>query len=351
MFVNSFNHFRAIAITFIVAGHCLFVAGIPDGEPNTFIEAIFINIIAGGTSLFVFISGFLFHLVFYKKYTFSKFLTGKLKNILIPYLLLGILPVLFFVVKVDGHYFGYFLPQGAGWFEQYGVPAFKYYATGRFLLAYWYIPFIIVTFSMSPLHVLFIQKNRRIQLALILVLSVVSIFIHRPLQNMSVFQSVIYFTPVYLLGISCSMNKEQIYSRLKNKEFFLLILVLALAFLQALLGEFGSYHKSPFLFTNIDLMFIQKNIMCLFFMVWLHRFEHINNRVLHTVAATSFTVFFIHPFIIWVILKLSKTVSISAYYSWTTFPVLIVSIMLICISIALTVRRFAPKISRYIIGY
>jgi peptidoglycan/LPS O-acetylase OafA/YrhL len=59
MFLNSFNYFRAIAILLIVAGHSYEIAGINIYNLN-FFEKLAVNLISGGTTLFVFISGFLF---------------------------------------------------------------------------------------------------------------------------------------------------------------------------------------------------------------------------------------------------------------------------------------------------
>jgi peptidoglycan/LPS O-acetylase OafA/YrhL len=61
MHLNSFNHFRAIAITFIVAGHCFGLTGM---AITSMMEKTIANLLLGGTSLFVFISGFLFHHIF-----------------------------------------------------------------------------------------------------------------------------------------------------------------------------------------------------------------------------------------------------------------------------------------------
>ncbi|MFT6919287.1 MAG: hypothetical protein ACJA2G_001922 [Cognaticolwellia sp.] len=48
---------------------------------------------------------------------------------------------------------GYFLPKSDGYYDMFIVPVVKYYVSGRFLTAYWYIPCIIVTFIISPLHI------------------------------------------------------------------------------------------------------------------------------------------------------------------------------------------------------
>ena len=94
MFLKSFEYFRGISILFIVAGHC-FQLG--NWEINNVFEKFIANIIAGGSSLFVFISGFLFHYVFFKKYKYVRFIFKKIRNVLIPYLVLSVLPIVYFV--------------------------------------------------------------------------------------------------------------------------------------------------------------------------------------------------------------------------------------------------------------
>ena len=149
--------------------------------------------------------------------------------------------------------------------------------SGSHLIAYWYIPFIILVFLMSPLHIKFIQLKLTNQILILIILGLVSLFIQRPFEKIKVFQaihSLMYFTPVYLFGMICSKYKDDIYSIFKNKEVFLITIVVGLAILQVYLGYYGSYqHHLDELDGTIDLMFVQKIVMCLFFMVWLNRYE------------------------------------------------------------------------------
>ncbi len=346
MFLTSYNHFRAIAIVFIVTGHCIGFVNIAFDNP---LEQTIRNFISGGTFLFLFISGFLFHYVFYNKFQYKKFMWKKIQNILSPYILLGALPVFFYVFMKKDIFNGFFLPTSDGLIYEYFIPTLKYYWTGAFLNAFWYIPFIMFTFLCSPLHIAFIRSGRNRQLLIILPLSLCSIFMHRPEDNLFQFQSILYFTPVYLIGIVCSINKETIYKKLKGKEIIMFLAVMSLAYLQTYSGTLGSYHKSPFEYAGIDLMFLQKIVLCLFFMVWLHRFEHVNNKFLHTLAATSFTIFFIHPFILWILNKFSYLFKTDA--PWVVLFSIVISVIAVCIVIALCMRRLFPKRSRNIIGY
>jgi len=87
--LNYFDYLRAIAILFIVAGHSFSVWSI-----DTLPEKVLANIITGGTSLFVFISGFFFHHIFYKDFEYKVFIKRKIKKVLVPYIILSTLAFL-----------------------------------------------------------------------------------------------------------------------------------------------------------------------------------------------------------------------------------------------------------------
>lgn len=99
MYLNSFNYFRGIAILLIVAGHSYEIAGI-DILNLSFFEKLAVNLISGGTTLFVFISGFLFHHIFLTKFEYSKFIKSKFQNVFVPYFFLT-LPYIF--VNLQGY--------------------------------------------------------------------------------------------------------------------------------------------------------------------------------------------------------------------------------------------------------
>lgn len=339
------NHFRAIAIIIVVAGHCYGIAVL---RVSTTVEKIAVNLLAGSTDLFAFISGFLFHHVFYKKYQYQSFVLGKIKNVFIPYLLLGALPVLLFVYqKTDGRIF--FLSDGSGIFRAYVVPALKYYGTGAFLTAYWYVPFIMMMFMLSPLHYLFIKSRPALQFGLTVMFCISAILIHRPVENIDILQSIIYFTPVYLIGILCSEYRNKIYGALNGMEPILLALIVSLAALQENFGYVGNYHKLAFAYGGLDILFIQKILMCLFLLISLKRFESVNNKIIHAVATTSFTVYFLHSFILWGISRaFGKYLALD---SWMMFSLYVAAIVMLCVGIAKATKKAIPKYSRFLPGY
>lgn len=348
MHLNSFNHFRAISILLIIAGHSFEITGL---KVNSLIDATAKNLIQGNTALFVFISGFLFHHIFYAKFKFQRFMSAKIKNVLVPYLILGFVPICFFIASGKADSNGYFLPTGEGVLFEYIIPALKYYSSGYFLLAYWYIPFIMLVFLMSPLHIRFIHMSSKQQFSLVFVFSTISVLIHRPIDNVSVsvLHSLMYYTPVYLIGIMASINRIYINNILSGKEVWLLVVVIGIAGYQALQGDVGNYHKAAMDYAAFDLMFFQKLVLCFFFMTFLNRFESYNNSYTHTVASTSFTAFFIHPFIIWVLGKIE--LSALNQNSWLFYFFFVFAVTASCILIAKATKIIVPKYSRNLIGY
>jgi peptidoglycan/LPS O-acetylase OafA/YrhL len=146
-----------------------------------------------------------------------------------------------------------------------------------------------------------------------------------------------------------SIHKEKVYEYLKGKEVYLLSTVILIAIVQSYLGFEGNYHKPPFEYGGIDLIYFQKIVLCFFFMIWLNRFEKLNNRAIHSLAATSFTAFFIHPFILWFLLKLNFDFIHAD--SWAVHVLLVGTICVACIFIAMLAKKLLPKHSRYIVGY
>ena len=337
--IKSLEYFRAIAIIFIVAGHFFPVTGV---EASNLFELTIQNIIFGGTTLFVFISGFLFHHVFYKNFSYGQFLRKKVKVIVLPYLFFSLIPIIYYSMKnINAHL--YFDIQVVNYFSL----AFKYFITGSSLQIYWYIPFIMLVFLLSPLHIRFIKVNFGSKLVVVTIMVVISIFLHRSIGNYNILHNFIYFAPIYLIGIMASIYKSRIYKFFNGKEYYILALVFSLAFFQAYNGDVGSYHKAPFQYDGVDLMLLQKLSLSLFFMLWLHNFERTRNKFLEFIAATSFTIYFMHAFLLWVI----SSFNFRFDGNWVEYIVLVAFIIMLCSATAFITKKGFKKRSRYIIGF
>lgn len=353
-FINSLNHYRAIAIILIVATHCFSISEI---EFNSTFSNVYRNLVAGSTINFVFISGFLFHSIFYKKYSFKTFIQGKFSKIILPYLLLSIIPITISLILKPNYWEHTFWFCGSNISELgcHLISALKYLLTGSHLVSYWYIPFVTLLFLMSPLHKRFIDLSTNTQLTIIVLLAGIALFLHRPYDNSSVFKashSLVYFTPLYLFGIICSKHKTKIYKWFKNKELFLLFSVFGLAYYQSEIGQSGLYLNQFFEFGSVpDLLFIQKVFMCLFFMVWLHRFEDFKSSKIDLVAKLSFPIYFLHGYVLRALTVLKAKLEISVEYHWVTYFIILAFLILLSMLIAILIAKIIPSYSRYVIGF
>lgn len=346
MRLNYFDYFRAITILFIVAGHSYSLWAI-----DTLPEKVVANIITGGTSLFVFISGFFFHNIFYKNFRYRKFLLKKIKNVLVPYLILSTLGFLIIVIYLNKGFFQ--LTENSNGLLNYFPLYFKYLYSGRILTAYWYIPFIMLTFALSPIFLKFIELRKITQLIVFLVLLLLSMIVHRPEANLSPLHSFIYFMPIYMLGIIFSINQNKILSLLEGKIILLGIGVVLLSLLQIeFYGTYGNFHKYDiFVYQGIDRIIIQKILLIFLIISILQKISKEDIPVLKYIASVSFPIFFIHP---WILFFMS-------YFSITDYLLFLPGIVIFLVTtgiavigsilIANLIRLIFKKRSSYIIGW
>jgi len=347
----SFDYFRGLAILTIIAGHSYSYWKI-----DTFPEKVLANLISGGTSLFVFISGFFFHYVFYRNFHYIDFLKKKGTNVLMPYVFLSMLGFLYFGLCAPGD-----LPLEAGvdpallrtW--QGTLELLQFYLwSGGINVAYWYIPFIMMVFVLSPLFIHYIGLGVTPRLAIMGGLFCVALVSQRPAGNIMPFHALAYFLPVYLMGINCAIHKETVMAFIRHRTAFLGFLVVSLATLQALVYRgVGSLHKvGVFSFKGLDIIIIQKVILCFFVLSLLQKFEDREIPWLKHLAATSFALYFIHP---WILRAQYK----SGFLRWVFeylpgFMVFLINFGLavgMSLAIAHLVKRLAGRDSRMLTGW
>lgn len=336
----SLSIFRAVAIVLVVLSHAPALGAL---KIDTFHEVAFWNFVSGATTLFVFISGFLFHHVFLKRFAFASFFTKKLLNLGIPYVVLTFAALAIGCQQPA-------IVQGEGVLRQVSLGAFML-GTGHGAVSYWYIPFVITLFAMAPLHVRFTALSVRWQMATLVVLLAIALLVHRPPQNIGALQNLIYYTPVYLVGVFCSQHRDAVYPVISRWMWLLLAAVLGLAAFQAAIGEYGNYVKPMLEFRGIDLLLVQKLCLALFLLSFLRRFEAKRSRIIDIVADTSFATFFLHPLFIEVFIDSPFTAPLLAQESWVAYFVVSGLCVATCAAGALWVRRLFGAQSRLLTGY
>lgn len=350
-FLRSIAYFRGLAIVLIVAGHCFQLVA---WQAASFPEKLLENLVKGGTALFVFISGFLFHHIFAPRFRYGRFMTKKLAVVLLPYLVLSIVPILYYVgVRQSGPFAELIYSGRDGVWGQYVQPALTYLWTGRHLQAYWYIPFIMVVFALSPVFLAYLRLSLVWRLLLMTAALAIAVLVHRPVKNVSVAQSVVYFLPVYLLGMNVSLSRRAILDWLASREWLLVLAIFGLAGAQvALYAKYSNLHKPALEWGGVDILLPQKMLACLFFYALLARFEDRRLPLLDTLAASSFAIFFLHPFILlglrghatadWPIIG-----SLPPVLGWAVWVVIVTAA---AFGAATLIRWISGRYSRYLIG-
>ena len=343
-FINSINYFRGLAIIIIVLGHSFDLAhwNISNNFEN-FIYALSLN----GTVYFVFISGFLYYHIFYHKFNYKKFMYKKTQYVLLPYILISIVPILLTVFLNDG---GGQLPDNLK--ESPFVAIIWYLITGEIIVAYWYIPMAMLLFAVSPL-VNIIIKSQKVLEAFLLLLPI-SLIIHRPIENTNAVHSLIYFFPVYLLGVWSSINNKAIYAYLKDnkKKIAIGLLAIVLGLIQILVfKQTGNFHKDFWSVTVPDINLLQKILLCFLFMSILDIYENTNFKLVNKVAEISFAIYFIHPFVVTSLYSISTRLNLNYqgnFISWILTGLLVLTISA---AIAFAIKAVLKKNSRYLIGW
>ncbi len=210
--------------------------------------------------MFVFIAGYLFHHLS-AKYEYKRYLKKKFLNVLLPYLVLSI-PAVYHAIWVEGLEERFVELQDTGVF--YKV-AWLYLKGGAHLNhPLWFIPMIMLFYLAAPLF-MFISKNQKWYLLLVILLPV-SLLVHRPIYpNLDVFHSFLNFLPVYILGMFFSQFRLKLDEYLKNNFIWLVLIFLMILFYQIFFMEYHGVHTSVSMFSTekgvIDILLLQKLIL------------------------------------------------------------------------------------------
>ena len=339
----EFDYLRGLAIALIVLGHSIFLA-----QPA--FPLLLENLLRGGTGLFVFISGFFFHRVFFARFNYKTFITKKASALLIPFLAISL-----FALFIRA--FGWW-QDGLDW-QQNLLNVWYTISNGYVLYPHWYIPFILLTFLCSSLHLVYIRASLPAKIVVLIIFSIIATFMHRPESNSNFLQSLVYFTPYYLLGILISQYEQSLRPWHWPMLTLGLLVVAATALAQTYLWvHIGNYHTAAFHYEGWDLQFIQTLFGCVAMLALCH---HISwpwlQQHLRWLAELSFPIFFIHP-LLTIALENIATLEILKPF----FPVPNVSTSLLVFTlvflvqfygsagIAVLIRAAFKKNSRFIVG-
>lgn len=227
--LNYINVFRGLAILLILAGHTMQI-----GTNGSLLKSISFEVWAGGTALFIFISGFLFqHLS--SKFEYKNYLQKKWKNVIIPYILTAIPGIIlcFCMPLAYGNPF-----DGLNPLAQIGV----FLTTGRVHnVPTWFIPMIVIFFILSYLLLYLEKKNWLYKLLPLLFLITIFLprmdiepsyvvnmdYLHKYIAYLKyVISGFIHFTSMYVFGMYLSKYKDRIDVFYDKRYFFIFLMII-----------------------------------------------------------------------------------------------------------------------------
>jgi len=340
--LNYINVFRGLAILLIVAGHTM-----QFGEIGSLTQKISVEIFAGGTALFIFISGFLFqHLS--AKYEFKNYLSKKWTNVIQPYFwtaIPGILLCLFAPTNYGNSF------DGLNQFLQ--IPIFL--SIGRVHnIPTWFIPMICIFFLSSWILLWLERKN--ILYKLLPIYFLITIFLPRQdvdystVQGLTysmkylayvkyIFVGFIHFFSMYVFGMFLSKYKEKIDSFYNARWLFWILMIgTAIANVYSSLNYGISNGTISKIFATILLLAYLKH-----YDEWLLSHTRLN-KALDIIAKYSFGIFFVHWYFFYLynqIFGLSNVVSPETFGLAVTF--IIVFIRFIAVTLLSLGGLFAVK--------
>lgn len=341
--LNYISYFRGVAILFIVIGHLIPLVNFLDESNLNYIllKKVITVIIVHGTSLFVFISGFLFYYIFYKKdFKLYFFMKSKIKNVYVPYLFM-IIPI--FIKKI--------LEMENISIKELILDVYS----GRLLIATWYIPFAMLLFLSSNIFIKYIELEKYHKRIIIISL-LISMVVHRPIMDnrLNIIQAWIYFFPIYCTGIYIAMKKEECLNVLNKMLIIIVIIFISICILQIKFNLIGGSFKNMFSYSGLDFMIAQKFFLCLFLITILKKLDDFKGflnlkKILLLLAENSFPIFFIHCYLVPIIakfLKLKKIKNINF--------ILIILLALLCCGVSIIITKLIKlkfgKKSRVILG-
>ena len=302
-----------------------------------------------GTALFVFISGFLFYHIFYKRgFDYPKFMKQKFRNVFCPYCVTVLCLFLMRIVSQISM-------NKSTWSAD---PLGLIYKHCMFYSSLWYIPFVMVLFLASPIFIRYIECGKHVQIAVWVLSVIIALLV--PRNNPNPIQSFIHWTPFYFLGIYCAMRYDWLQNISKHKKYLFTFIYCILIYYCA--GHNHFIAKSVAfnfdkLFKSWDLVVIHKSMLCIIG-IWVLKWVADQNwstvdKILDTFAKYSFSVFFFQNYVIFLIRRFGGTGSLTYLGLWkfslAAFVITITACAL-CVAIASVIKKLTGKYSRMLIG-
>ncbi len=339
MYLKYMDSFRGLAILSIVLPHCIF-ASFYTWSLDSVSFPLLKTLGAGSTSLFVFISGFLFQYLI-QKYHYLKYLKTKFFYIILPYLIVSI-PAIFRAIYLNAE------PTFQA--HNIGAQVALYYLTGMQLTAFWFMPTIILFYFISPVLYQIDKYHKLYWLLPIAIL--LSIWIPRDLSEIhNPLRSFVHYFAFYLFGMFVSHYHEQVLQWIKRYLYSLLtvfILLFSFEYAWRYLGLIHHGNGSDYT-EMINTVRLFPEILLLVYVMKKQEVQLYPR--LHLLASMSFGIYFVHSYVLLVSNALLPKLGVQLEANLVLFLLhygLIIGLSM-CV-LGLIKRLFRTK-SRFLVGY
>lgn len=349
-FLPYIHSLRGIAILYVIAVHARGFSSYWHSSPEVYsVLDLFSDPSEGnGTTLFLFIGGFLFQHLTQKRFHYGQYLQQKFRNLILPYVIISI-PLIWIRLNTD-----FRTPALPDEFHQWSTlhQAGHFLLTGSHLPPCWFISTIILFyFTAAVLHVI---DHPRFYKYVFPFIMIAVLFTYRPEHNANPYLSYLHFIPVYILGMWASRYKEQILS-----DRGPVIYILLGAYLGLCMAELIGWIDVPRTTTFEDVLsgvivfnvyLFKALILCFFWLMFFYRIRERSIPMLEILGNYSFGLFFVHYFFI----SISRTVfeqgGIMFDFSLLSYMIYFLLILIAAIVTVYLVKRLTGRYSRYLIG-
>ncbi|ARN20400.1 acyltransferase family protein [Piscinibacter gummiphilus] len=330
---HSLENFRALAILCVMVCH---LESIRDfGEAGR----LFLFVFGGGTTLFIFISGYLFHHTEHARFDHTAYLGRKLRHVICPYLVLSVPVITAGLLESRAEAFDLSAPAYVLWSLLVG---------GSLVKTLWFIPMISVIFVMTPLFHRLAQGAWL--LPVVLAALVFSLSSGRPVGSLNPFLGAAHYLGFYLLGIAASVHAGRIARLAEGRWFWALVLggagVLSGALALDLARDPGPMGFGDALGTLNTVQSGKLGLLVAAFLL-IHRFLDRPSAALSHLADISFGLYFLHGILAAGHGRLLRGTAWHPLLALAVEAAVVIGVSVVLVHL---VRRQFGRRSRYVVG-
>ena len=283
MYLSHMHNFRGVAICGIIGAHTLhnFV-----WEPDSILFSFFDTLFNQSSIWFFFIAGFLFQYLS-PKYETVKYYRTKLKNVVLPYLIMSVPALYFFTqISIQNSVPGSFYELGL--WQQISLLLL----TGKHLAPFWFVPTISIIYLTAPV-LLMLDRTKLGYWMLLPVLLVLSAWLGRDGLSevtgwspyLSPFSKAFYLLSVYMFGMFCGRHHNRLLEIMPRLHIPVVTVAVGCFIANMIMPE--TYY-----------MFGFKIATCLLLVYYLFLLDEPIGRKLVFLGSISFGLFFVHGYIV-----------------------------------------------------